>query len=312
MSAAPDVRLAALEPLGLPSPADLAILRTVIYASLFQAPQTLAELQHGLLDLPLTRAALAARLRGPYLRERLRLTEGLVHLRGREEWVALRRARRRRSRELLVRHRRLLAALARFPFVRLLALSGACARENAADEDVDVFLVVKRGRAWAVALALMLLSKALGVRRTLCLNYIVDETQLALPERDLFTASEIVGLRPLAGGEAYRLFVEANRTLAARYPNFLARYAAACRGLAPAGAPGWLEALLELGPAPLLEAASRLLLGRRLRRKLAGARGVLLSASRLKLHSHDHRPRIGAAFATELRRFGLEAEGAQP
>jgi hypothetical protein len=311
MSAAPDARLAA-GLLGLASPADRAILRTVIYASLFQAPQTLAELQRGLLDVLLTRAALAARLQRPFLRQRLRLTGGLVHLRGREEWVPLRQARRRRSRELLVEHRGLLEALARFPFVRLLALSGACARENAADEDVDVFLVVKRGRAWAVALALMLLSKALGVRRTLCLNYIVDESQLALPEHDLFTASEIVGLRPLAGGETYRRFVEANRPAVARYPNFLARYPAACRGIARAGAPRWLEALLELGPAPLLEAASRLLLGMRLRRKLAGARGVDLSASRLKLHSHDHRPRIAAAFSTALRRFGLERDGEQP
>ena len=310
MSAAPDTWLAAGR-LGLPNPADRAILRTVIYASLFQAPQTLAELHRSLLDVPLSRRDLATRLRGPFLHERLRLTDGLIHLRGREDWVALRQARRRRSRELVVRHGRLLAAVARFPFVRLLALSGACARENAADEDVDVFLVVKRERCWAVALALMLLSKALGVRRTLCLNYIVDETHLALPERDLFTAAEIVGLRPLAGSDTYRLFVEANRALASRYPNFLARYPAICRKLADAGAPRWLEALLELGPAPLLEAGARLLLGRRLRRKMAGARGVDLSRHRLKLHSNDHRPRIGAAFAMALRRFGLEPDGMQ-
>jgi len=310
MSAAPDTRLA--EGLfELPGAADRAILRTVIYASLFQAPQTLAELHRGLLGVPLSRTALAARLRGPFLRGRLGVTDGLVHLRGREDWVTLRHARRRHSRELLVRHRKLLAALARFPFVRLLALSGACARENAADEDVDVFLIVKRDRCWSVALALMLLSKALGVRRTLCLNYIVDEAQLALPERDLFTAAEIVGLRPLAGAPTYRLFIEANRSLAERYPNFLARQAALCRRLAPAGAPRWLEALLELGPAPLLEAAARLLLGRRLRRKLGDAPGVDLSPHRLKLHSQDHRPRVGAAFADALRRYGLDADGMQ-
>ena len=151
----------------------------------------------------------------------------------------------------------------------------------------------------------------LGVRRTLCLNYIVDEAQLALPERDLFTAAEIVGLRPLAGAPTYRLFIEANRSLAERYPNFLARQAALCRRLAPAGAPRWLEALLELGPAPLLEAAARLLLGRRLRRKLGDAPGVDLSPHRLKLHSQDHRPRVGAAFADALRRYGLDADGMQ-
>jgi hypothetical protein len=162
-----------------------------------------------------------------------------------------------------------------------------------------------------VALALMLLSKALGVRRTLCLNYIVDEAQLALPERDLFTAAEIVGLRPLAGAPAYRRFVEANRSLVEQFPNFLARHGAACRRIAAAGAPRWLEALLELGPAPLLERAARRLLGRRLGRRLAGAAGVDLSPHRLKLHSVDHRPRVGVAFATALRRYGLDADGAR-
>lgn len=310
MSAAPEARGSAVR-LGGPSPSDEAILRTVVYASLFHAPLTLPELHHSLQHVPLSRGELAARLRGPFLRERLRLTGGLVHLRGREDWVPLRRARRRRSRELVLRHGRLLAAVARFPFVRLIALSGACARENAADEDVDLFLVVKRGRAWAVALTLMLLSKALGVRRTLCLNYILDESHLALPEHDLFTAAEIVGLRPLAGGETYRLFVEANRPLAASFPNFLARYQAECRRLAPAGAPRWLEALLELGPAPILETASRLLLGLRLRRKLGGGSGVELSRHRLKLHIRDHRPRVSAAFAAALRRYGLEPQAAQ-
>src|SRR5262245_51628776 len=142
MSAVLDSRLDA-GPVERATPAERAILRTLVYAGLFQAPQTLAELHRGLLDLPLSPRALAARLRGPFLRERLRLTEGLVHLRGNEDWVALRHARRTRSQELVGRHRRLLAGLARFPFVRLLALSGACARENAGDDDVDVFLVVK-------------------------------------------------------------------------------------------------------------------------------------------------------------------------
>jgi hypothetical protein len=288
--------------------ADRAILRTLVYASLFQAPQTLSELHRSLLDVPLSRRALAARLRGPFLRERLRLTAGLLHLRGREDWVALRRARRRHSRELLARHGRLLGGLARFPFVRLVALSGACAWQNASDEDVDVFLVVKRGRAWFVALALMLLAKALGVRRTLCLNYIVDEGHLKVPEQDLFTAAEIVGLRPLAGEATYRSFVEANRALMSRHPNFLSLYPARCRDLAAAGAPRWLESLLELGPAPLLEASARLVLGLRLRVRLGRSPGVDLSRHRLKLHAPDHRPRVAEAFAAALRRYGLDAE----
>jgi len=292
-----------------PGAADLAILRTVAYASVFQAPASLTELHRTLMDLPLSRAALAARLRGAFLRRRLGVTDGLVHLRGCEDWVALRRARQRRSRALVERHRPVLALLARLPFVRLLALSGACARENAADADVDVFLVAKRGRAWSVCLALMVLCKALGVRRTLCANYIVDETLLALPEADLFTASEIVGLRPLAGGATYRRFVEANAWLAGRFPNFMRRYREESRSVPEPACPRWLEVVLEAGPAPLLERLSRRWLGARLRRKAAGAPGVLLSDARLKLHTLDHRPAVGESFAQALRQLGLEPGG---
>lgn len=292
-----------------PSAADAAILRTVVYASVFQAPASLAELHRTLMDLPLSRAALAVRLRGTFLRQWLGVTDGLVHLRGCEHWVAVRRARQKRSLALIERHRPVLGLLARLPFVRLLALSGACARENATDADVDVFLVVKQGRAWSVCLALMLLCKALGVRRSLCANYIVDETLLALPENDLFTASEIVGLRPLAGGATYRRFVEANAWLAARFPNFVRRYRDESRSVPEPACPRWLEAVLEAGPAPLLEGLSRRWLGARLRRKAAGAPGVQLSGQRLKLHTRDYRPAVSESFAQALRRVGLEPDG---
>ena len=48
----------------------------------------------------------------------------------------------------------------------------------------------------------------------------MDEDGASLPERDLFTAAEIVGLRPLAGGPGYLQFIEANAWVAERFPNF--------------------------------------------------------------------------------------------
>jgi len=275
---------------------DRAILRTVLYASLFQAPVTVAELHRALMDVGVDRVEIRSRLRRCFLRSRLEFTGEYVYPRGREAWLDLRRERMRRTGELLDAHRPLLRAVAGFPFVRLLALSGGCAHDNATDSDVDVFLVVRRGRVWAVCLALMLLSKALGRRRTLCVNYLVDEDGLALPERDLFTAAEIVGLRPLAGGAAYVHFVEANAWVAERFPNFFwMRRDIAC--VPPAGAPRWMEAALDLGPAQMLEGVARRWLGARFRRKWDGAAGVILSPHRLKLHPVDHGPGLRAAFA---------------
>ena len=274
---------------------DRAILRTVIYAGLFQFPLSFDELERRLMDASLDVRAIRARLRAPFLRERLGVTEGLVHPRGREAWIDLRRKRGARAEALVLRHRRPLALLAHCPFVRLVALSGGCAHGNATDEDVDVFLVVKRARAWCVFGAVMLLAKAFGLRRTLCVNYVVDEAAQSLPERDLFTASEIVGLRPLAGALGYERFLAANAWALDLFPNF-ARRRREGGDIGPAGAWRWCETLLDLGPAPALEGLARRVLGPYLRKKARGGLGVVLEGSRLKLHMHDRRPELIAAF----------------
>ena len=284
-------------------PRERAILRTVTYAALFQFPLALPQLHRRLMDVPLDLASLLRLLERPSLRSRLAVTEGLVHPRGCEAWLSLRQQRGERTAHLLGRHRGLLQALARVPFVRLVALSGACAHGNANDDDVDVFLMVRRGRAWGVTAAIMAVSKLLGVRRTLCVNYVLDEEAAALPERDLVTASEIVGMRPLAGREGYRRFVAVNDWVRRIFPNFYEAHVEESEHVPEAGPPRWIEALLDLGPAQLLEALSRRVLGAWLRR-LGDAPGVVLTRGRLKLHRQDHRPRLAEAFSAALREAG--------
>jgi hypothetical protein len=279
---------------------DRAILRTVLYASLFQAPLSLAELHRSLMDVGVDRLEIRARLARAFLRERVEVAGDRVYLRGREACLDLQRERRERTRRLLRRHRLLLRAVARVPFVRLVALSGACAHDNATASGVDLFLVARRGRAWSVFLVVALLARVFGRRRTLSLNYVVDEDGQALPERDLFTAAEIVGLRPLSGGAAYLRFVEANAWVAERFPNFFWTRKEVVRTRA-AGAP-WLERLLDAFPAPALEALARRVLGARFLRRWDGAAGVVLSPHRLKLHPIDHGPGLRAAFSEVVER----------
>ncbi len=152
-----------------------------------------------------------------------------------------------------------------------------------------------RDRVWTVAAGLFVLAKVLGLRRTLCLNYLIDEAALALPERDAFTAAEIAGLRPLAGAGTYRSFVAANPWLREHVPNFFADPAR----LPAAGCPAlerWLEPL-----APLAEALTRRLLGAWLAARIGAAPGVRLSRHRLKLHPIDHGPRLEQARAAAWR-----------
>jgi len=294
-----------------PTPAERAVVRTVAYAALFQAPIRLEDLQRALMDVALGKDELMTCLQRPYVRQRVTVTEdGFVHMRGQEACLVLNAIRREHTRRLMERHAGAMRAVAAFPFVRLAGVSGACAHENATDEDVDVFLVAREGRAWFTYLGLVLLSRWLGVRRTLCLNYVLDETALALRERDRFTASEMVSMRPRAGRDTYRRFLGANAWAAERYPNFFAGQGREAEAQPEVGGPPWLERLLDLGPAPLLELLSRRLLGWHLRRKAHGRPGVVLSPSCLKLHTQDHAPHLNSAY--DQRLFELENPEEEP
>jgi hypothetical protein len=288
------------------TPLDAAIWKTVCYAALFECPLSGERLHRMLWDVRTTRREIEGRLRAPYLAARVAVTGGCIHPRGAEAWLTLRPWREARSRALLARHGRALHVLAALPFVRLVALTGGCAHDNAADEDLDVFLVARTGRAWSVYLAVVLLSRLLRCRRTLCVNYVVDEEGARLPERDGFTAAEVAGLRPWAGAAGYRAFLQGNPWVTDHLPNFMAEALQESLPLPELRGPRWLERLLDLGPAQIAEAAARVLLRAHFRRKWPRPHpGVTLASSRLKLHPIDHAPGVRARFERALRQEGL-------
>jgi hypothetical protein len=133
-----------------------------------------------------------------------------------------------------------------------------------------------------------------GWRRRLCLNYVISERALWVAPADLFSANQIVHLRPITGAVTYRRFLEANRFVWRFYPNFepqpVARTAATF---------GWFEPLVNYTVAPLLEPLCRLLYRSHLRRRAhtwTSREQVRLDAECLKLHTHSHRGDIIARF----------------
>jgi hypothetical protein len=292
------------------TPEELAILKTVVYADLFHYPLRLDELSEGLFDLRLTPDELSGWLdRSPTLVTAIERRDGFVFLRGRDEVLAERPEASTRTRAVLERHARALAAVGKLPYVRLLALSGAAAFDNLHDDDVDVFIIASRRRAWSVCLLVTALSRLLGVRRTVCANYILDEESLVIAERDFYTGHQLTHLRPLAGGDVHRAFLDANSWAAEHFP---AAYDAARARTAPPARVGLVERLLALGPGALFESLSRRVLSANLNRKIphgpdTGA--VRLERGRLKLHTNDHRPPTLRRFEHALADVVAAAEG---
>ena len=181
---------------------ELAIARSVLYASLFEYPLTLAQLRQTLIESSQTPTEiLASYERSASLRSLVDYEDGYFFPAGRRDLLGERRVRERRSRAFLLRHRTLLTVIGALPFVRLVALSGSIAHLNLEGSgDLDLFIVTKGRHVWSVMVAVIILAKLLRRRQTLCANFVLADTALALTQQNLFTASQVIHLKPLVGG----------------------------------------------------------------------------------------------------------------
>src|SRR5262249_27118863 len=103
----------------------------------------------------------------------------------------------------------------------MVALSGSIAHLNLDGAgDLDLFIVTRGRHLWRLTVAVVLIAKLLRRRRTTCANFVLADSALALDQQDLFSASQIIHLKPLVGEAMYRRFVAANPFVSRFYPNF--------------------------------------------------------------------------------------------
>jgi predicted nucleotidyltransferase len=121
--------------------------------------------------------------------------------------------------------------LIKFPYVRGIGISGSLSK-NFADEnsDIDLFIITKKNRLW-IARTLMHLFKKLtflvNKQHYYCMNYYIDEQQLEIVEKNIYTAIEVVTLIPLQGDGAFASFYSANAWTKDYLPNKVMRISSA-------------------------------------------------------------------------------------
>ena len=200
---------------------EIAIARSVVYASLFDYPLTLEQLHYALIESDQTRPEILAVYEGSeLLHDIVEYRDGFFFPRGRDDLIEERRRREARSDRFLEQHRLVLRLICALPFTRLVALSGSIAHRNLEPNgDLDLFIVTRGPRVWTVTVMLLVLTRLLGQRRTVCANFLVADTHLAVDQPDLFTANQVIHLQPLAGAEMIDRFRAANPFVARCYPN---------------------------------------------------------------------------------------------
>ncbi len=289
---------------------ELAFLRSVTYASLFDYPLTLAQLHASLVEMRADAPSVASWWRdSAFLQATVEHRDGHYFPSGRADLLHTRARREALSRDLLEREHRVLSLVARMPFVRMVALSGSLAHLNAErSADLDLFVITAPGRVWSVTLSVLVISRLLGWRKRMCLNYVISERAMAIEPADLFSANQIIHLRPVVGHDVFEQFVNANPFVKRFYPNFDANAAPAQPKTQDPRPKTLAERALAFGPGALLELMARAIYGWHLKRRAATWQSidqVRLEAECLKLHTSSHRAatleRYEAAVARALQ-----------
>lgn len=210
-------------------PLEAAILRTVLYADVFNFPMTPAEIHHFLIhDTAVDLAAVHRILSdSAWLRQHLEVIDQYVVYAGRSHLIALRDQREQATQHLWPHALRWGRCLAALPFVRMVAITGALAVRNAADsnDDLDYILVTAPRRVWlarAFAILVVRVGRLSGVN--ICPNYVLAESALAQTRRDIFLAHEVAQMIPLYGQPVYDRFRVENDWVYQQLPNATAPF----------------------------------------------------------------------------------------
>jgi len=203
-------------------PLPQAILQTLAYADIFDYPLTAPEIHRYLIGVRATLEGVHDTLANGLHSSRVIAQNGeYFTLPGRAGLAETRARRAAQSVRLWPHALHYGRVLADFPFVRMVALTGALAVENVEDgADVDYFIVTEPGRLWlcrALIIGLVRVAARRGI--IICPNFFLAENTLELPDRNLYIAREVVQMIPLSGMDIYQRIRQANPWVNELLPN---------------------------------------------------------------------------------------------
>jgi Nucleotidyltransferase domain len=205
------------------NPVDSAIIKTLAYFDVFHHPLTMSEIARYCRD---------ENADYPSIRQAVNqlVSDGIIfrlhHFYSLQNDLVLaekRKEENKRAKKYLRIAKLLSKLIAAFPFVRGVYLSGSLSKGCATkDADIDYFVITKPNRLWLCRTLLMLFKKIflLNSRKYFCINYFVDTDHLEIPDRNIFTATEIATIIPTYNPSLYSKFMNANQWIHSYFPNF--------------------------------------------------------------------------------------------
>ncbi len=223
---------------------EKAILKTVIYADIFDYPLKINEIQKWLIGRRATLRQIEKTLRKVYQVSSRECRGRYYSLRRRDGLVIQRRYREKQSVAYLQKARILCQLLKVVPWIKLVGISGGLALCNASKkDDIDLFIITGKNRLWVSRFLALGLLSLMGQRRKvgdkgrkiagkLCLNILLEEDRLEQKNKDIFVAHELLQMKPLWQRDGtYAKYLEDNSWAFKFLPNWVGGSNSSLRGV---------------------------------------------------------------------------------
>lgn len=212
---------------------EKAVLRTLIYADIFDYPMKVWEIQKWIIGRKATFKQVEKTLEKMYQVSRIKYYGDYYFLKGRRGLVKERVARQKISERLLKQARLISQIFKIIPWIKLVGVSGSLAMENAdKNSDIDLFIITEKNKLWICRLGLLGILELLGKRRKrgenekqasgkICINLLLEEDSLAQKDKNIYLAHEVLQMRVLwQRGGVYSKFLEENEWVFKYLPNW--------------------------------------------------------------------------------------------
>lgn len=124
------------------------------------------------------------------------------------------------SKNIFRNHRKSLSILCMLPWIKFAGLTGANAFESCEkNDDIDLFFITSKDRLWICYLLLVIFSKLIRKREVFCINYLVDEKNIEIKEKNYFTAVQLVQMIPLFATKIQKEIIKNNNWIFNFLPN---------------------------------------------------------------------------------------------
>lgn len=213
---------------------EKAILKTLIYADIFDYPLTVFEIHKWLIGRKANLRQVEKTLESLYKVSGIKYYGRYYFLPRRNRLVGKRLHREKQSQLYFKKAKMLSQILKLIPWIKLVGISGGLAVNNASKkDDIDLFIITAKNRLWISRLLTLGLLSLTGQRRKkgdqsrrivgkLCINILLEEDKLEQQNKDIFIAHELLQMKVLwQRGGVYSKYLEDNDWAFKFLPNWV-------------------------------------------------------------------------------------------